>query len=123
MDYIAKFDALPEADRALMIKIMKTWTAKGEDPTTIAGHVKRWLGNGVVAKNTDEGSGDEGSKFPEDQRDPAAELEMLVDADMDANKVKRSRAYERVLRARPDLNRALARQRDDTLRKGAALYA
>ena len=123
MDYIAKFDALPEADRALMIKIMKTWTAKGEDPTTIAGHVKRWLGDSLVVKNSNESSGDEGSKPPENQRDPAQELEDLVDADMDANKVKRSKAYERVLRAPPDLNRALARQRDDTLRKAAALYA
>ena len=122
MDYIAKFDALPEADRALMIKIIKTWTAKGEDPTTIAGHVKRWLGDGVVAKNSDEGSGNEGSKPPEDERNPAAELEKLVDADMDANKVKRSKAYERVLRARPDLNRALARQRDVKLRKAAQAF-
>jgi hypothetical protein len=123
MDYVAKFDALPEADRALMIKIIKTWTAKGEDLTTIAGHVKRWLGDSMVAKNSGEGSGEEGSKPPEDQRDPVEELEELVDADMDANKVNRSKAYERVLRARPDLNRALARQRDDTLRKAAALYA
>jgi hypothetical protein len=42
---------------------------------------------------------------------------------MDANKVKRSKAYERVLRARPDLNRALARQRDDMLRKAAQSFA
>jgi hypothetical protein len=122
MDYIAKFDALPEAERALMIKIIKTWTAKGEDPTTIAGHVKRWLGDSVVAKNSDEGSCDEGSKPPEDQRDPAEQLEDLTDAYMEAHKVKRSKAYDAVLRARPALSAALARQRDGKLHKIAKAF-
>jgi len=122
MDYIAKFNALPEADRALMIRIIETWTAKGENPTTIAGYVKRCLGDGVVVKNSDEGSGGEGSKPPEDRHDPAEKLEKLVDTEMAAHKINRTKAYERVLRARPDLNKALARQRDVKLRKAAQAF-
>ena len=121
-DLIVKFNKLADDKQELITKFIKAQLARGEDVSVVAGHVKRWLGDGVVAKNSDEGSGDEGSKPPEDQRDPAAELEKLVDADMDANKVKRSKAYERVLRARPDLNRALARQRDVKLRKAAQAF-
>lgn len=122
MDYIAKFDALPEADRTLMIRIIKTWTAKGEDPTTIAGYVKRCLGDGVVAKNSDEGNGDEGSKPPEEQRDPTEILEDLTDAYMAGHKVTRSKAYDAVLRARPDLSAALAKRRDVKLHKAAQAF-
>ncbi len=114
MDYIAKFDAMAEADRALLMRIIKVWTAKGEDPTTIAGYVKRCLGDGVVAKNSDDGS--------EEQRDPAEELEKLVDAEVAAHKITRTKAYELVLRTRPDLNAALAGQRDAKLHKTAQSF-
>ena len=121
-DLIVKFNKLADDKQLLITQFIKAQLARGEDVSVVAGHVKRWLGDGVVAKNSDEGSADDGSKLPEDQRDPAAELEKLVDADMDANKVKRSKAYERVLRARPDLNKALARQRDVKLRKAAQAF-
>jgi hypothetical protein len=86
--------------------------AKGEDPSVVAGHVKAWIN-----KNNDVGG--EGSRPPEDQRDPAEQLEELVDAYVATHKVKRSQAYDRVLHARPDINAALARQRDAKLHKAA----
>jgi hypothetical protein len=82
----------------------------------VAGHVKRW-----ITKNSDDGGG-EGSRPPEDQRDPTQELEDVVTAHMAAHKVKRSVAYSRVLAARPDLNVALAQQRDAKLRKAAQAF-
>lgn len=124
-DLIAKFDKLGDDQRTLIATITKTWLAKGEDPTTIAGHVRRWLGDSVVAKNSDEGASNEGAKPPEEQRDPTQELEDLVDAYVEAakpKKVKRTAAYEQALRARPDLNAALAKQRDVKLRKAAKAF-
>jgi hypothetical protein len=59
------------------------------------------------------------SEPPQDQGDPTQELEDLVDAHMAAHKVRRAVAYSRVVAARPDLNAALAQQRDAKLRKAA----
>jgi hypothetical protein len=112
-NWIAKLDKLGDGERALITTIAKTWLAKGEDPSVVAGHVKAW-----ISKNdADESS--EGGKPPEDQRDPAEQLEELVDAYVATHKVKRSQAYDRVLHARPDINAALARQRDAKLHKAA----
>jgi hypothetical protein len=116
MDWVNKFDELSDGERALIAKVAKTWLAKGEDPSVVAGHVKRW-----ITKNNDDGGG-EGSRPPEDQRDPTQELEDLASAHMAAHKVKRSVAYSRVLAARPDLNVALAQQRDAKLRKAARAF-
>jgi hypothetical protein len=116
MDLIQKIDELSDGERALIAKVAKTWLAKGEDPSVVAGHVKRW-----ITKNSDDGGG-EGSRPPEDQRDPTQELEDVVTAHMAAHKVKRSVAYSRVLAARPDLNVALAQQRDAKLRKAAQAF-
>ena len=122
-DLIVKFNKLADDKQENPItQFIKAQLARGEDVPVVAGHVKRWLGDGVVAKNSDERSADDGSKPPEDRRDPAAELEKLVDAEVAAHKIKRTKAYERVLRARPDLNRALARQRDVKLRKAAQSF-
>jgi hypothetical protein len=116
MDLIQKIDELSDGERALVAKIAKTWLAKGEDPSVVAGHVKRW-----ITKNNDDGGG-EGSRPPEDQRDPAQELEDLVNAHMKSHGISRSMAYSRALAARPDLNAALAQQRDAKLRKAARAF-
>jgi hypothetical protein len=116
MDLIQKMDELSDGERALIAKIAKTWLAKGEGPSVVAGQVKRW-----ITKNNDD-CGGEGSQPPEDQRDPTQELEGLVNAHMAAHKVRRSVAYSRVLAARPELNAALAQQRDAKLRKAARAF-
>jgi hypothetical protein len=116
MNWVNKFDELSDGERALIAKIAKTWLAKGEDPSVVAKHVKAW-----ITKNNDDGGG-EGSQPPEDQRDPTQELEDLVNAHMAAHKVRRTVAYSRVLAARPDLNAALAHQRDAKLRKAARAF-
>jgi hypothetical protein len=116
-DWIAKLDDLSEAERRLIMKIAKGWLDKGENPTIVLSHVKKW-----ISKNSDDGAGDEGTKPLEDQRDPTQELEDLVSAHMAAHKVKRSVAYSRVLAARPELNAALAQQRDAKLRKAARAF-
>jgi hypothetical protein len=105
-NWIAKLDKLGDGERALITTIAKTWLAKGEDPSVVAGHVKAW-----ISKNDADESGD--------QRDPAEQLEELVDAYVTAHNVKRSKAYDSVLLARPDINTALARQRDAKLHKAA----
>jgi hypothetical protein len=46
----------------------------------------------------------------------------LVNAHTAAHKINRSAAYSRVLAARPDLNAALAQQRDAKLRKAAQAF-
>jgi hypothetical protein len=117
MDYIEKLLSKPNDERELIVKIIKTWEARGEDPATIAGHVKRWLGDDVV-KNNDDGAGAEGAQPPAEQ-DPADELERLTDAYEVEHKVGRSQAYHAVLRANPALGAALARQRDAKLAKMA----
>jgi hypothetical protein len=103
---IGDVEKLSDEKAALIARIAKTWLAKGEDPSVVAGHVKAW-----ISKN----DADESS----DQRDPAEQLEELVDAYVATHKVKRSQAYDRVLHARPDINAALARQRDAKLHKAA----
>jgi hypothetical protein len=113
-DWIAKLDELSESERRLIIKIAKGWLDKGEDPTVVLGHVKKW-----ICKNSDDGAGDEGSKPPEDQRDPTQELEDLVDQQVAARGISRSKAYNEVLRSRRDLNTRLAAQRDRNVRKAA----
>jgi hypothetical protein len=113
MDWMAKIDALPDGERELITTITKTWLAKGEDPSVVAGHAKRWLN-----KNSDDGGG-EGAKPPKDQRDPTEELEDLVNAHVAAHNIKRSVAYSRVLASRPDLNAALGRFRNAKLDKAA----
>jgi hypothetical protein len=109
---IGDVEKLSDEKAALIASIARTWLAKGEDPSVVAGHVKAWIN-----KNNDVGG--EGSRPPEDQRDPAEQLEELVDAYVATHKVKRSQAYDRVLHARPDINAALARQRDAKLHKAA----
>jgi hypothetical protein len=113
-DWIAKLDELSESERRLIIKIAKGWLDKGEDPTVVLGHVKKW-----ISKNSDEGSCDEGTKPPDEQRDPTQELEDLVDEHMKARGISRSRAYNEVLHSRRDLNAALATARDKRIRKAA----
>jgi hypothetical protein len=116
-DWIAKLDDLSEAERRLIMKIAKGWLDKGENPTIVLSHVKKW-----ISKNSDDGAGDEGTKPPEDQRDPAEQLEELVSAYAAQRGIKRSMAYGHVLRARPDLNAALGRERDAKLRKAARAF-
>ena len=117
MDWTAKLDALADDERELITKISKTWLAKGESPSVVAECVKRWL-----AKNGIDGGG-EGSKPPRDQRDPTEQLEKLVDASVTKRGIKRSMAYGYVLRTRPDINAALAQQRDAKLRKAAHAHS
>jgi hypothetical protein len=118
MDWNEKLDALPDDERRLITKIARTWLARGEDVSTVAKHVRRWIDK----NNGDNDGASEGSKPPQDRRDPVAELEDLVDAHMRSNRISRSTAYSRVLAARSDLNAALAHQRDAKLRKAARAF-
>jgi hypothetical protein len=113
-DWIAKLDELGDGERRLIITIAKGWLAKGEDPSVVLGIVKKW-----IAKNSDDGATEEGTKPPDEQRDPARELEDLVDEQVAARGISRSKAYNEVLRSRRDLNSALAAARDKKLRKAA----
>jgi hypothetical protein len=115
---LKKFNELTAGEQGLITQFIKAQLARGEDLSVVAGHVRRSLS--VVAKNNDVAG--EGGRPLEDQRDPAEELEDLTDAYVEAHKVKRSKAYNAVLCARPDLNAALANQRDVKLRKAAQAF-
>jgi hypothetical protein len=90
---IAKLEKLDDDERALMATIAKTWLARGEDPSVVAGHVKAW-----IAKN-DADCGGRGSEPLEDHRDPTQELEDQVNAHMVTHGTKRTVAYSKVLAA------------------------
>jgi hypothetical protein len=115
MHWKEKLDALGDDERALIATVAKTWLLKGEDPAIVTEHVRRW----VNKNNSDADGGGEGSKPPDEQRDPTQELEDLVNAHMAARGISRSKAYSEILRSRPDINAALAQQRNARLRKAA----